>query len=271
MNSEIPYECFPKFVLRTPLFHYSYINRLLDNNDTPEESIKDLCKNKIVQEAIFLASPDLHKEMIKWINNQIKDKKRSQNLIYSLTQYLIRMSSRCTPFGLFAGFSVGEWNDHTKIILDEISNNKRHTRFDMNYLCALAIDLAKVPDVKNNIKFYPNSSIYKSGDKLRYVEYKYKSARRSHHIVSVDYSDYLQHILEAASEGAYLKDLAQIIVNKEVSYEESLNFINELMDNQLLIPDLEPAITGQEFLEQMLDIIQGIENIDNYKNILKKV
>ncbi len=138
----------------------------------------------------------------------------------------------------------------------------------MNYLCALALDLAKHPIIKENIKFYPNSSIYLVGDQLRYVEYRYRKARRTHHIVAVDHSEYLQRVLDAAAKGAYLKELVGLLVDDEISEAEAREFIEELINSQLLVNDLEPAITGPEFLDQILAVLENIAGIDDIKRIV---
>jgi lantibiotic biosynthesis protein len=84
---------------------------------------------------------------------------------------MLRMSSRSTPFGLFAGCSICQIGGSTQIALPTVNEYKRHTRLDMNYLCALAKDLAQHSVIKEKIKYFPNSSIYAFGEQLRYVEY----------------------------------------------------------------------------------------------------
>lgn len=46
------------------------------------------------------------------------------------------MSSWCTPFGLFAGCSVGKIEVESNIILDLPEKHKRFTQFDMQFWIA---------------------------------------------------------------------------------------------------------------------------------------
>ena len=270
MNESIPYQNFSSLILRSPLFPFNFIESLISGRDTTEEQLREVCGNPVIREAIFLASPDLYTPMQEWLKGELKDPKKVERVRYSLTRYLIRMSTRPTPFGLFAGFSIGRWADETRIELPPQSKYSRHTRMDMNYLCALALDLAKHPVIKENIKFYTNSSIYPVGEQLRYVEYRYVKARRTHHIVAVDYSEYLQRVLEKAAKGAFLKELAGILVDDEITLEEANEFIEELIDSQLLVNDLEPAITGPEFLHQILAVLENIDGIEEIKKRLTR-
>lgn len=268
MIESIPYQNFQSFIMRSPLFSFDFIESFISGSDTSEEQLVELCKNPVIQEAIFLASPDLYTPMQEWLKGEQKDAKKLERLRYSLTRYIIRMSSRPTPFGLFAGFCTGRWAEETRVELPPQSEYSRHTRMDMNYLCALALDLAKHPVIKEKIKFYPNSSIYPVGDQLRYVEYRYIKARRTHHIVAVDFSEYLQRVLQKAAQGALFKELAGILVDDEISFEEASEFIEELITSQLLVHDLEPAITGPEFLHQVLAVLEKIDGIDDIKKRL---
>ena len=253
-----PYQSFPNFVLRTPLLPLNFFTELCEGDEITDEKLKEAFKNEIIQEAIFLASPSLYDEALKWADEDKKDDK----LKYAILKYIARMSSRCTPFGLFAGCALGKIDDNTEMILKAPAENKRHTRLDMNYLVALSQDLIKNKDVRNQLLFYPNSSIYRTGEQLRYVEYKYVNSRRHHHIVAVDHSEYLQAILEKAKKGAYLRDLAESLVDEEISIEEASEFINELVESQLLISELEPSVSGPEFLGQIQAVLKKLKNTE---------
>lgn len=270
MTNEIPYQNFPHFVLRSPLFPYNFLESIVGERETSIEQLRDLYNLPQIQEAIWLASPNLFSKMMKWLEGELTDKKEVERLHYALLRYIIRMSSRCTPFGLFAGFCLGRWEEADRIDLPQQSKYIRHTRLDMNYLCALTQDLAKHPDIKERIKYYPNTSIYSAGSQVRYVEFRYQTARRSHHIVAVDDSQYLRRVLSAAAKGAYLKDMAELLVDDEISFDEAREFIEELIDSQLLVNELEPAITGPEFLDQILDILGPIDKIDPIKATLTR-
>ncbi|HPB05951.1 MAG TPA: lantibiotic dehydratase, partial [Prolixibacteraceae bacterium] len=215
------YALFNSFVLRTPLFAWDFISKIVGESITNDQDLADVCNDPVVQEAIYLASPQLFEEMNKWLTGAFgtskNDIKNIRKLKSALLRYLLRMSTRCTPFGLFAGFTTGCFDIQTEITLQEQNKNTGHTRLDMNYLCALAQDLASKKGIREGLRFYPNSSAYGIADRLRYVEYHYQNGRRRHQIVAVDNNAYLQQILKQASKGALLHELADSIAGEEIS------------------------------------------------------
>ena len=265
------YKSFDNFVVRTPSLSLNYIQSIFIEKNTSPEKIKDICKNPYIKEAIFLASPSLHEQLVKWLNNELTDLKEINHLTYSIVKYLLRMGSRCTPFGLFAGYNLGKIGHDTSIELENLSSYYAHLRLDMNYLCALAMDLAKIPEIKKQIKFYTNSSIYNSGDNLRYVEYQYIKGKRNHFIVGVENSKYLELILKDAKNGATIKELANLLIDEEVLYHEAESFIEELIESQLLISELEPSVTGAEFLDQIIETLRPFKEIDSILEYLQKI
>lgn len=263
-----PYEPFPTFVLRAPLLDFSFYKELVSKTQVQDAQLRNIFKRPEIAEAIFLASPTLYFELKKWVSGELQEKK-IQKARLSFLKYLTRMSTRCTPFGLFAGCTLGQWGDHTSISLKD--NHCRHTRPDMNYLVALSQDLAKAPHIKKQLTFYPNSSIYVSGHQLRYIEYHYVESSRQHHIVEVDNSEYLQKLLTKASKGAPLDDLAGALVSDTIPKNDAEDFVHELIASQLLISELEPAVSGPAFIDQILLVLKKMEGCENEIGLLEKI
>ena len=257
---------FNKFLLRTHLFPFETLISF------DKDSLKENSNDKIFLEAIFLATPVLFEELQKWKAGKITLTKEIKRIEYSLLRYYIRMSTRCTPFGLFAGCTVGEiTKENSSIILSPLNQNKRNTRLDMNYLCALIQELAQFSEIKSKLKYFPNSSIYQLGQKIRYVEYHYKDTHRKHHLVAVDNSEYLQIILNKAQNGIYIQELVELLISCGINEEQSKNFIEELISSQLLISELEPTVTGEDLLEQIISILDGIKGIEEIKSKLYQI
>ncbi len=251
------YTYHPKQILRTPL-------KPLKTSFSKQE-LQQLFVQKEMQEALFLASPNLLAECKKWLNQEITDTIEEEKLIFSLLKYAIRMHSRCTPYGLFAGCGIinNLSDNYTILPFGEMpigrGERDRNTRLDMNFTCALAQELAKLPFIQPYLKFYPNTSLYNLQDKIRYVEYQYKENRRIHQISAVDSSVYLQTILQKAQHGATLNELSKTIVDDEITTTEAFEFLQEIVSAQLIVSELEPAVTGDELLTQILSVISPLE------------
>ncbi|MCK0125295.1 lantibiotic dehydratase family protein [Gelidibacter sp. F2691] len=258
MKHEFSYSAFNKYVIRTPILPFSEVSDL-----SIEEIIK-LCEQPLISEAIYISSPELHQEMRKLIEGvNVKNKEK---LVYSLLKYLLRMSHRCTPFGLFCGTAVGDIGEENNIEVNDFKNHKRLTRLDMNFLCSLAQELENKSDVRNQLKYFPNTSIYRLGDHLRYIEYRYEKTIRHHFMVSIDYSEYIGRILDKAQLGATINDLVVLIIDSDISSVEASIFINQLIDSQVLISSISPSVTGEHYFS----IIKNIINNNEIQNVLIK-
>jgi len=255
MSTALPYQFHSNFIFRTPALPF----QLKKKN---KEEFLEFTKSANFKESIYLASPVLYDELIKWHKGELKEEKEIEKLIISLYKYYSRMQSRCTPYGLFAGCSTGTWADKNEINLSDTTH--RDTRLDMNYLCALAQKLNTHPVILPVLSFYPNNSIYPFGGSLRYIEYRYINNRRVHQITSVDDSDFLQLLLNHAKKGAKISDLTNLLLNDEVNVDGDITieaaeeFVKELIDSQILVSELEPAVTGDEFIYQIIQTLKKL-------------
>ncbi|WP_431214032.1 lantibiotic dehydratase [Puia sp. P3] len=171
----IPYSFDRRLVIRTPLLPLPQSGQDIDTHR--------LLQDPIFLEALYLASTVLYEECIKWKNGTLTAKKDVDRLMRSVRKYYLRMSSRCTPFGLFSGCAVTQWGEDGAAIRMDSTGVRRHTRLDMQYLCALARHLSAQPLLRSRLLYFPNNSLYRIGKELRYVEYAHSEERAA--IISV--------------------------------------------------------------------------------------
>ena len=268
MKSQNPYTFFDHYCLRTPILPLNYYEKLTEETVVTEEYYHNIWKNPIIKEAIFLASSELYKEIEKWYAGSLENQQKIKRLKSSLLKYVARMSSRCTPFGLFAGCSIGEFSRETNIELYKGNHHKRQTRFDMNFLVAFSQKLSKDDTIKKQLLWYSNNSLYRIGNQYRYIEYTYNYRnRREHSIEAVTHTPYLEMILKQAREGKTILELSKLLVDDEISIENAEMFIDELIKSQLLISEIEPSLTGDDFLAQLylgLNKINGAQELASF-------
>jgi thiopeptide-type bacteriocin biosynthesis protein len=232
------------------------------------------CTNNVINtgvfnEALYLSSPVLCNEYQKHLTQPSTDSKEIKKLDISLYKYLSRSKYRCTPFGLFAGLSIGSWGDENNIVLAANLKNtlNRKTRLDMNVLCNLAQELSKQDFIKPHLKFYPNTSIYNIGSHYRYIEYYYNNNNRFHKINKVDFSAYLQDVLRESKDGLTYSQLTQVLISEDISIDEAISFIDELVASQLLINNLEPTLTGDDYFNTLLNELLNINQINKSESL----
>ena len=208
-----------------------------------------------IREAVFLASPSLDESIDVWFSKP--ESERGQRVERALVRYVARLAGRATPFGLFAGCSVGSIGGETHLEIAGLREYRRHTRLDTDYLFALVDVLGRDPALRSAFRYRPNSSLYRSADRLRYVESRRAGTLRSYHLVAVEITDGLEAALAEARDGASLESLIAILVQDEVPYADAAGFINELIESQLLVPDIAVPVTGPEPIHVLAQELAG--------------
>src|SRR5437867_12851768 len=140
-----PYEFAPSgfFALRTPLLPFDELLAWSDGleaalaGDDParlqaackadgmrlRHQLRDIYARPEVREALFVASPDLEERFEVWLREP--ESEWGQKIERALVRYFARMAGRATPFGLFAGCSVGILGAETKLVLAERARYRR--------------------------------------------------------------------------------------------------------------------------------------------------
>ncbi len=224
-------------------------------------------KHEVIdRQMLYLASPVLLEEQLKGSENE--------KTTLSLKKYQQRASTRCTPFGLFAGCGTAMWAPQSSI---EKQATSRHTRLDMNVVCEIAALLASHPVIKTQLTYYTNNSLYKVADKYRYVEYTLKNKSRHYQITSIDVAEHISDLLSLTAKGANYGSLISCLLNHTGSSEEAESFVNELIEAQVITTNLYPNVTGTEFYTIILNTLKDIaENtrsaeIENIYRLLAEI
>ena len=271
--SRFPYKFFDHFIVRSPLLS----NKKYQSKSAERFSdfvLKEIFSDPVFQEAIYLASPYLYEELKLWLSGKDFQKKQLQKLQQSVLKYYIRMSARCVPFGLFSGAGVGRFVNQSDHSAGSGQNTPasfqkcRETKLDMHFLTALSKHIAEKAHIQNQLIFYPNNSIYKVGNRLRYVEYETNGDKRNYVISTVVVSDELLKILNHSENGSSIHELAELLVNNEITKEESIEFIRELIANSILVSELEPKVSGNDFFEEILQILTRVQAKEEVETLL---
>ncbi|MDV3750191.1 lantibiotic dehydratase family protein [Elizabethkingia anophelis] len=250
--AKISYQFFNDFVVRRPFFGIKKLKEILNATDV----ISEITSNDIFLEAIYLSSPELYYEVIKWKQSENK-KQLPLALKNTLLKYFIRMCSRSTPFGLFSGVDTGCFTNITlEKTFDEHLKVVRETKPDMHFLVSLAKYLENIPQLKTQLLFYPNNSIYIVGDKIRYIEYSYHKGKRGYIISSAPLSPELENLLSCSQKGLTIPELCNLFINVKITPDDSREFIDELIENQVLVSELEPSLTGEDFTNHIISVLE---------------
>jgi lantibiotic biosynthesis protein len=275
-------KAFDFYLLRLPLLAISELRQLHASCPSYEKvaaALQALYMSQETQEAIYLVSPELYQELLKWLAQPNSARTEDKKLVLTLYKYWLRMSSRCTPYGLFAGFNTGAILE-TSSKLELASHNKphfKHVRLDMNYVTELYQQVIKDPLVRTKLTYFVNNSLYKTQDTYRYYEYQVRDKRRDYFLVSIKTSFYLNLVIEASQAGASYNQLLEQLKQAAIPEARAQRFLNQLIDSQILLSEIEPTLTGREYFDYLIEKIaaiapeyQGLAKLQSIKDILTR-
>ncbi|PSL50295.1 thiopeptide-type bacteriocin biosynthesis protein [Chitinophaga niastensis] len=267
------------YFLRTPALPVESLmdlNNVLNENakegivNTFSARLREIFSDPLFQEAIYIASKDLYASLNEWLENKVYNTKKTDKLLKSLHRYYSRMSVRCTPYGLFAGCAYGTITDQPSGITFEKNRIRKHVRFDMSFVIELTKQLAEIPAVQSQIKFYVNNTLYRIGDKYIYVEYSLRNGKRSYALSALSSSLYIDRVIGLATAGATMETLIACVVESGAGQEAILNFIRGLITAQVLVSEFLPAVTGDDFMAVLTGRLKQLEHTTAIREQIEK-
>lgn len=234
------------FVLRTPLLPFETLLAWA-GAENAEGYLRAAIARPDVAEAIALSSNS--------IGDLLKnggDAPPPRRLLLALARYLCRMSARPTPFGLMAGYSVGLVADETRLTLAGSEQNERVTQIGIQHLNGFCGRVAEDPAVRERATLRLNSSLYEVAGQLRYVEAHETFDGRGYQLQAVRAGRELDAALAQARRGLTAGELAEALAAEfGVEADAVRGYVGQLVDNQILVPDLYPHVTAGDALEEL--------------------
>jgi len=229
-------------VVRTPLLAFNVLRNGLNG-----DRLRLLIAAPIVREALFLAMPELDAAIDDWLADTRTS--RTRDVESMLVRHITRMAFRPTPFGLFSGCAAARIAETTSLRIGAPSECRRSSRLDMQYLRLVAEALEHDPHIRATLQFRPNSSLSIADDEARYFEgHSGPTAPRvGFRLIEVESTRPLMAALEA-STSATAENISNAIVRSDnsISHTDASNFVDELIDAQILESNILPSITCED-------------------------
>jgi lantibiotic biosynthesis protein len=225
------------------------------NNDPKrfQTEILSLFSEPVMREAIFLASPSLSDQLSKAISCHADSDQ--EKLCYSLYKYFVRMCTRCTPFGLFAGCLSA---DIKSTAPSNVQMGRTYTHFslDSSILWALNCHLQQKESIRGQLRFFPNTSMYQIGGCYKYIGRHSDGFTLS----EAEANKYTQSLISIATKGASITEMIGALATQGVKRGAAAAFVHEMIQSQILVSDFEPSSTGGDWLQTMIKKLVSMNN-----------
>lgn len=254
-------------ITRSPLLPLNSLLSLFNRKDIT--SLLNLFNHSNLNQALFAASPVLYEQWQKELQNT-NSGNTDKKLLQSLLKYYIRSATRCTPYGLFAGLNTG-FISNTETTINIHAKPLPKLRLDMDYLVNVYQDLCKDETLSQQLIFYPNNSLYKIGNKWRYTEYRQQNKRTVHHLVNIDDNMVLNKLIKQCNQGFLYTECMNLITNFGFEKEEAVSYLNELIEAQVLVSELYPNVTGNEYQEVLFNKLAQFKQYEKLPNEVNNI
>ncbi|MFI1154947.1 lantibiotic dehydratase [Streptomyces sp. NPDC020817] len=199
--------------------------------------------------AVLVASRDLSDAL----ERTSPDGRAAARVRGKLVRYLIRMSTRPTPYGLFAGVGLVRWADATDLALAATPMRTR-TRPDMEWLSDLVGSLEQDPAVRAGLRLVTNPATFLRAGRLWLVGGSAVDA-------SVRTTEAVRRVVEAAARSpataACLADVACQVPGATPA--KAARLVDRLWSEGFLLSELRPPLTGGDPTSHVYRCLEGVE------------
>lgn len=270
-NFIIPTKFFVVRISTLPLANMRSLNDSMMAEDI--YCVKKYFSETIFLNALYLASRTFYFTALDWLGNNEIIFDPSDRILQSLYKYYSRMCTRCTPYGLFAGFASGKMHQGETNILLENNSLALKVRTDVLFLRKLK-DII-IAENNENIPYFINNTLYTSGDQWRYISW---SPRYDYELAEIPKDSILNSIINLSENGVKVSEIKNLILKliPEVDDDEAMEYINSLIESKILVDKLPPYMTSlddplselEKYLAQYgckSDVLRSINTIQDYK------
>lgn len=240
------------FVLRCPLLPFADFAAL--NDDDLITQLRVVCTDPQFREALFFSSPDLEEQAQRW--DELTPA-RAQQLAGTIYKYVSRMTTRCAPFGTFAGYSIGRIGPLTDFIAFSDAARQRQVELSPAWLRQVIDSKRSSPPIRESGRWYRNPAARRAAEAIRFIERHVDGGSYSYSLSEVDASPLILAALEAAT-GATGDEIAATIVacDGDVTEEEARQFVDDLIEAQLLVSSFELPLSSHDAADDAIRLLR---------------
>ena len=268
------YECQDHFMIRIPSYPVHIFNKINDENPSELHStFHKQANEEFFEESILVASQDLYLS----IKNAPTSNKKKRHLDSSILKYIIRASTRPTPYGLFAGVGLGNFSDHSRVVIDEESYLK-DVRVDAHWLTHIVHQIETDENILCclSVKFNPICYVY--GERIfnpyfsNHGEINQNSPQT---ILSNDirFTNLVCLLKENATRFVPYAEIKNLVMQAYPTVQEDLvdQTLRQLIENEYLLTELRMPAYCDDPLFYTLNLLRKIPAAQEYTEKLTNI
>ena len=245
MNPSLIPEVFPKTLIRTPILSYDLLLKYKKNE--LDLNVLQLFQDTLLNRCIKVVSPALFESFNHLLKNNDSVAEVTKKIVKPLSRYLNRMTTRATPFALFAGAGVADVGDYKELIIESSSNWKVNNFLSFSKVTSLVNTFLQIPEIRSSRKYRINETSIKRGNVVHFLASEFLQKQEGpFQLEGLILPDGLGGFFSNKSKWYSYKELVKSIKNYLKGIDDELidDFLFELINKEVLISDLTPPVLG---------------------------
>ncbi|MFZ5818122.1 MAG: lantibiotic dehydratase [Bacillota bacterium] len=213
-----------------------------------------------LREAVAVSSPSL----ASMIGEALRASGRPlEKVSATLLRYLIRMSTRPTPYGLCAGVALGSFGLESGVALAPRAQWRKRTRPDFEWLIGLVNRLEGRPEIRKQLRVFWNPAVVGAGDRFNLC---YRSSNgggasaAGMDAVSIRRTPAVETVLDLAKEPLRFTDLLDAVAQAfpGVTADQVSAFLTQLFRQEFLLSLLRPPAAMADPLQYVIEQVSTL-------------
>lgn len=235
------------------------------------ELLRELADQPQIAQALAVASPSLLaglERLRRGEGSQAQQKRAFAGLL----RYVIRMSTRPTPFGLFSGVALGTFADETGARLTSPNMARLRTRPDMQWLLALLRKLEEDRALVAQLRVQLNQTAYLVGERA-VLPFADTYGEQDSRTISLRATTVVRKIFELARQFIPYAELHSALQQAfpRATAEQIERVLWQLWEHHFLISELHPPLTDARPADYALAHLSMLEGVDEIRTQLARV
>ncbi|MGH2481067.1 MAG: lantibiotic dehydratase, partial [Ktedonobacteraceae bacterium] len=226
--------------------------------------LQELASQPQIIQALAVASPSLLDGVERFQHGK-SSPAQLKRVSASLLRYLIRMSTRPTPFGLFSGVASGTFAQETQAYLASPTIARFRTRPDMSWLLAALQKIEGDKSLVAQLRVRLNQTAYLVGERA-VLPFADTYGDRDTRAISLRATAVVRTVFDLAQQFIPYTELQSALQQacSRASTEQIERALWQLWEHHFLISELHPPLTNArptDYVREYLDVLQGVEAI----------
>ena len=218
-------------------------------------------RDDVLRQAVFVGSESLANALDTYDDLAPNKRERAER---ALVRYFSRACGRSTPYGLFAGVSLGTFAAGTDLRVGRREDARVLFEVDVPVIRTIVRRIEDVAAVRRSLRYQLNTTLYHAGDRYRYLM---GAEAGENELVGIESSAEFETVLASARNHACFGDIVGSLEATGIPRDAAVGYVDEIIRAEILVSELAPALTGQSPIRRLAEQLSVLEGSSQFAKL----